>query len=165
MLGQLYQPNATLKMFILCRMFLLHTVLVILGNSLKLGQVIAALIANVLKMSFTSSLDLGCSPGNWGTHFFSVWYKAPNTPAVQVSRNSCFFLVFFFSSSSFVVVLEALVKNNYANPRQEVNVPHSALPGKPLACSIQKRSPRLHALWGQPAGLGHPVAPFSTGCS
>lgn len=76
-------------------MFLLHTVLVISGNSLKLGQVIAALIANVLKMSFTSSRDLGCLPGNWGTHFSSAWYEGPNKPAVQVSRNLWF--VFFFS--------------------------------------------------------------------
>jgi len=80
----------------LCRMFLLHTVLVILGNSLELGRVIVTLIANVFEMSFTGSLDLGCSPCNWGTDSFSAWYKALNKPAVQVSRNLCFFFFIFF---------------------------------------------------------------------
>lgn len=153
-IGRLIPAECTLEDVHPLRMFLLPAVLVLSGNSLQLGQAIAALIANVLEMSFTSSLGLGCSPGNWGTSlFFSAWYKAPNQPAVQVSRNLCFF--FFYSSSSFVVVLEALVKNNYVNPLQEVNVPHSALPGNALACSIQKCSPRLRALWGQPVGLGH----------
>lgn len=135
MLGQLHQPNATLKMFILCRVFPLCAVLVILGISLKLGQVITALIANVSEMSFTSSLDLGCLPSNWDTLFFfsPTGYKAPNKPAVQVSRNWSFFFFFpfFFSfSSSFLVELEALVKNSYVNPLQGANVLPSALPGK-----------------------------------
>lgn len=54
-------------MFIICRTFLPHTAQVISGKSLKLGQVIAAVIASVLKMTFKSSLGLGCLQG---THFF-----------------------------------------------------------------------------------------------
>lgn len=133
MLGQLHQPKATLKVFILCRTFPLRTVLVILGISPKLGQVIAALTANVSGNEFHSSLDLGCSPGNWGTHFFF----SPLDTKPQISQlcrsagigvSSLF--IFSFFSSSFVVELEALVKNSYVNPLQGVNVLPSALPGK-----------------------------------
>lgn len=78
-------------MFILCRMFVLHTALVILGDSLKVGQAIAALIANALETSFASPLRLGCLPAIWGARFFSARYKVLTKPAVQE-----FVFLFFF---------------------------------------------------------------------
>lgn len=50
MLGQLHQPNATLNIIILCRISPLYAVLVILGISLKLGQVISAFIQMFQKL-------------------------------------------------------------------------------------------------------------------
>lgn len=58
-------------------MFVLHIALVILRNSLKMGQAIAALVANALEMSFTSSLNLGCLPGIWGTRLFFQLVQSP----------------------------------------------------------------------------------------
>lgn len=63
------------------------------GN-LKLGQVIAALIANVSEMSFTSSLDLGCLPGNWGTLFSFPLDTKPQIS--QLCRSAGIGVSFFF---------------------------------------------------------------------
>lgn len=58
--------------------------------------------------------------------------KAPDSQLCRSAGVCVFFFLFFFFffPSSFRVVLEALVKNNRVNLVWEVNVPHSAVPGK-----------------------------------
>lgn len=155
MLGQLHQPNATLNIIILCRISPLYAVLVILGISLKLGQVIAALIANVSEMSFMSSLDLGCLSGNWGTLFFPPLDTKPQIS--QLCRSAGIWVSSFFVFSFSLLFLfiscwiESLVKNSnvickptagsecpsFSNSRQVQNsqrlcVPMSLPPRNPI---------------------------------
>lgn len=50
------------------------------GKSLKLGQVIAAVIASVLKMTFKSSLGLGCLQGTHFLFFFGTKFQRETHP-------------------------------------------------------------------------------------